>query len=179
MASQPCEGDGRLFRTWCFWYLIPDRYQIRENWNDFLHVLHTFDTIDDLWATLNSVGRAAQLPKGSRFYIFRKGVQPLWEDRTNVGGRLISIEHQIQNAKKPKISDRWTDVVLGVVGESIANSEMINGVEFTVRKETYNIALWTAPIADPLVDEIAKDFQRFVAWKSPIKIQKIGPGPSK
>jgi hypothetical protein len=106
-------------------------------------------------------------------------VQPLWEDRANCGSRLISIEHQIQNAKKPKISDRWTDVVLGLVGESIANSKMIKGVEFTVRKETYNIALWMAPIPNPLVDEIGKDLQKLVAWKSPIKIQPIDPAPPK
>jgi translation initiation factor 4E len=174
-GSLPPDSDGKLFRTWSFWYLIPDRYQIRDNWTDFLHILHTFDTIDELWATLNSVGRAAQLPKGSRFYIFKKGVQPLWEDRANVGGRLISIEHPVANAKKPKISDRWTDLVLSVLGETIAYSESINGIEFTVRKETYNIAVWTGPIDEGQRSAIERDVARIVAWKSAVKQTKIDP----
>jgi translation initiation factor 4E len=156
--------------------MIPDHYQIRENWTDFLHLLNTFDSIDEMWATLNSVGRAAQLPKGSRFYIFKKGVQPLWEDPANAGGHLISIEHPIANAKKPKISDRWIDIVLSVLGESIVNSELINGVEFTVRKETYNIALWTGPIDEAQRVALERELARIVAWKGPVKHTKIEPG---
>jgi hypothetical protein len=32
MSITVLEADGHLFRTWCFWYLIPDRYEIRDNW---------------------------------------------------------------------------------------------------------------------------------------------------
>jgi translation initiation factor 4E len=176
MASEspPVEGDGKLLRQWSLWYLVPDRYQMHiTDWSDFLHVLNTFGTIDEMWATLNSVGKAAQLPKGSRFYIFKLGVQPLWEDRANQGGRLISIEHPIANAKKPKISDRWTDLVLAVVGESIANAELINGIEFTVRKQTYNICVWVSPCDDARVAVLEKELARLVRWATPIKVSVI------
>lgn len=168
------EGDGKLYRTWSLWYLIPDRYHIGGNdWTDFLHELNTFDTIEGMWETLNSIGRAASLPKGSRFYIFRKGVRPLWEDRANKGGKLISIEHPIANAKKQKISDRWTDLVLSVLGETIANSDIINGVEFTVRKGTYNTCVWLAPCEDQATAVVEKELSRIINWKSPIKVTKI------
>ena len=167
--------DGKLFRTWCLWYLIPDRYQIRGNdWTNFLHMMTTFDTIDEMWATLNAVGRATSLPKGSRFYLFKKGVKPLWEDRANAGGKLVSIEHAILKAKKQKICDRWIDLVLSVLGETISHSETVNGVEFTVRRGTYNICIWLGPCDDQITEQIQKDLGRIVAWKSPIKVTPIG-----
>ena len=175
MSSQT-DADGHLYRTWTFWYLIPDRYQIRGSaWTDYLHQLATFDTIDEMWATLNAVGRATQLPKGSRFYIFKRGVQPLWEDKANAGGKLVSIEHQIANAKKANISERWIDVVLSVLGESMAQSQLVNGVEFTVRKGTYNIAVWLAPCVQHDAELVEKDLARIVNWKSPVKITDIDP----
>ena len=172
MSSESSEL--KLYRTWTLWYLIPDRYQIRGNdWTDYLHTLNTFDTVEDMWATLNAVGRAPQLPKGSRFYLFKRGVRPLWEDPANTGGRLVSIEHQIANAKKAKINDRWIDLVLAVLGESMENSGVVNGVEFTVRKGTYNICLWLAPCKDDVAAVIERELGKIVNWKSPIKVTKI------
>jgi translation initiation factor 4E len=156
------------------WYIVPDRYAIKPSeWNDYLHVMSTFDTVHDMWATLNAAGRATQLPKGSRFYVFKKGVKPLWEDRQNEGGRLISIEHSIGNARKAKIADRWIDVVLAVLGESMARSDLVNGVEFTVRKETYNICLWTCPCDDAAALVIQQEVARLVNWKSQVKVSMI------
>jgi hypothetical protein len=45
---------------------------------------HTFTAIDELLATLSCVGRAAPLPNGSRFCIFKKAVERLWDDRASV-----------------------------------------------------------------------------------------------
>jgi translation initiation factor 4E len=180
MSSPDVVSDDKLFRTWTFWYLIPDRYKIPgQRWNDYLHALSTFDTIDEMWAVFNSVGAASQLPKGSRFYIFKKGIRPLWEDHANVGGKVISIEHPIQRAKKPKIADRWMDLVLAVLGETIANSDAINGVEFTVRKETYNIAIWAAPSGDEIANGLSQELTRLVRWQSQVKVTPIEVSPPK
>lgn len=172
------EGDGKLFRTWTLWYLIPDSYDNHipgNDWTDYLHPLSTFDTIDAMWETLNSIGKAAQLPKGSRFYIFRKGVRPLWEDHANTGGALVSIEHTIANAKKQKISDRWTDLILSILGETFAKSDLVNGIEFTVRKGTYNICVWLSSCSAEEVSTVEKELNRIVNWKSPVKVTPIEP----
>lgn len=175
-VSTPADSDGRLYRSWTLWYLIPDRYQIRGSaWTDYLHEFATFDTIDEMWAALNAVGSASHLPKGSRFYIFRNGVQPLWEDKANAGGKLVSIEHQIAHARKANISERWIDVVLSILGESISQSSLVNGVEFTVRKGTYNIAIWLAPCQQRDAELVQKDLARIVNWKSPVKVTEIEP----
>ena len=166
--------DGKLFRSWSLWYLIPDRYSMKvTDWNDFLHQLASFDTIDEMWSALNSIVKAAQLPKGCRYYIFRKGVRPVWEDKSNVGGFEISIEHPIARSKRPRITDRWIDVVLSVLGETISNSEAVNGVEFTVRAETFKIGIWTSPCPEQVPNQIKNDLAKLVGWKSQVKVTPI------
>ena len=170
--------DGKLYRTWSLWYLIPDRYSMKvTDWNDFLHILNTCDSIDDMWATLNAIERAAQLPKGCRYYIFKKGVRPVWEDKSNVGGYEISIEHPIPKSQRKKITDRWVDVVLSILGETISNSELVNGVEFTVRAQTFKIGIWTSPCKQNEADAIKTDLSRLVNWKTQIKQTIIQPAP--
>ncbi|OHT05045.1 Eukaryotic initiation factor 4E family protein [Tritrichomonas foetus] len=179
MSSKPKpSNDGKLFRAWCLWYLIPDRYSMKvTDWNDFLHQLSTFDTIDDMWAALNCIERSAQLPKGCRYYFFKKGVRPVWEDRNNVNGYEISIEHPIAKSKRAKITDRWLDLVLAVAGESISNSDFVNGVEFTVRATTFKISIWTSPCKQNEASAIKNDLSHIVNWKSPIKMTTIQPAP--
>lgn len=170
--------DGKLFRTWCLWYLIPDRYSMKDSdWNDFLHLMNQFDSIDDMWATLNCIERSAQLPKGCRYYVFKKGVRPVWEDKSNVGGYEISIEHPIVKSNRKKITDRWIDLVLAVLGESIASSDWINGVEFTVRAETFKISIWTSPCPSADADAIKTALSHIINWKNQIKQTIIQPAP--
>ncbi|OHT04932.1 Eukaryotic initiation factor 4E family protein [Tritrichomonas foetus] len=162
--------DGKLFRTWSLWYLIPDRYSMKDSdWNDFLHTISTFDTIEDMWAALNCLEKSAQLPKGCRYYIFKRGVRPVWEDKANNGGFEISIEHPTAKAKRQKITDRWIDLVLSVLGESMPHSELVNGVEFTVRATTFKVSVWTSPCSQNDANAIKTHLSHVVNWKSPIK----------
>ena len=170
--------DGKLYRSWSLWYLIPDRYSMKvQDWNDFLHIMNTFDSIDDMWATLNAIEKAAQLPKGCRYYIFKKGVRPVWEDKSNVGGYEISIEHPVLKSVRKKITDRWVDVVLSILGENISNSELINGVEFTVRAQTFKIGIWTSRCSQAEADAIKTDLSHLVNWKTTVKQTIIQPVP--
>lgn len=143
------------------------------DWNDFLHQLNNIESIDDLWATINAVELAARMPKGCRYYIFKKGVRPLWEDRANQNGSEISIEHPTVKAKRQKITDRWMDVVLSVLGESIAESDAINGIEFTVRASTFKISLWVADSPEPTYNTIKNELQKIVNWTTQAKITPI------
>lgn len=168
------EKDGKLYREWTLWYLIPDRYTMKEAaWKDFLHPIADFDSIEKFFAALNSVEKASLLPKGCRYYVFRKGVVPLWEDVANNGGHEISIEHQIAKAKKPKVNDRWEDVLFSVIGESFPNSDKINGVEFTVRTETFKICIWVAHSPEEVTNAISSELSKLIRWNSPVKVNDI------
>ena len=111
---------------WCF---IPDRFTTKDaNWIDFLHPADTFDTIDKLWEIINSMEKSAFLPKGCRYYVFKKGIKPLWEDHFNQGGYEVSIEHAITKSKRNKITDRFLDCVFSLCGESFSHSDIVNDI---------------------------------------------------
>ena len=174
MSSPAIVKDGTLYRGWTLWYLIPDRYTMKDaDWKDFLHKVCDFHTIDEMWAALNSLEKAAFLPKGCRYYVFKKGVVPLWEDSANANGFELSIEHQIAKAKKQKVNDRWEDALLAVLGESIPNSETVNGVEFTVRTETFKISYWIAKCSDEVKTSLAAELKKVAKWNSEVKITPL------
>jgi translation initiation factor 4E len=104
----------------------------KENWKDYLHQLSTFQTIADFWSIINTVEPVNRFLKCCRYYIFKVGVSPLWEDKSNQRGYQISLEKKIQKGKK-NIQNRWQNVVASLIGESI------NGIEVVVRAETCRI----------------------------------------
>ncbi|KAH0785260.1 eukaryotic translation initiation factor 4E [Histomonas meleagridis] len=166
--------SSKLLRSWNFWYLIPDRStNIDANWGDFLHCLGSIETIEDIWSTLNAVEPAHKLPKGCKYYVFKKGVNPLWEDNANINGYEISIEHQISGSKKANIADRWVDVVLSCIGETIAKSNLVNGVEFSVRAQNYKIGIWTSPCSEEDAQEITANLQKLTGWQTQAKFVQI------
>ncbi|EAY01742.1 Eukaryotic initiation factor 4E family protein [Trichomonas vaginalis G3] len=168
------EKDGTLYREWTLWYLIPDRYTMKEAaWKDFLHPIADFDTIDKFWAAFNSIEKASLLPKGCRYYVFRKGILPLWEDHANISGHEVSIEHTIAKAKKPKVNDRWEDVLFSVIGESFPYSDKINGVEFTVRTETFKIGVWVSQTPYEVTNAISAELAKLIRWNTPVKVSEI------
>jgi len=165
-----------LLRQWTFWYLIPDRFTIKSaNWDEFLHRLADFETIEEFWGILNSIEKASLLPKGCRYYVFKRGIRPLWEDRNNAGGIELSIEHVIAKSKKEKINDRFEDVVLSLIGETIAHSEHINGIEFTIRTDKFRMNLWVSATGKPFKDEISADLLKLARWKAQVTTSDIKP----
>lgn len=176
MSTQVPQQDGRLYRQWTLWYLIPDRFTVKDaKWNDFLHKVCDFETVEEFWGAINSLERGAYLPKGCRYYVFKRGIIPLWEEPQNIGGTEVTIEHAIAKAKKQKINDRWEDVLCSVVGETIPNGNFINGVEITVRAETFRISLWVAPCGEDAIKEISAHLAKVAKWNSPVKTTAIKP----
>ena len=175
MAQAPAQtSEGKLFRSWSVWYLIPDRYSMRDaNWNDFLHEIGTFDTIQNFWDIFNSLEKSSHLPKGCRHYFFKTGIRPLWEDRQNTNGFEIALEHKITKQSRPKVSDRFLDILLALIGETIPNSELINGIEFRSRSETWMICFWVAPCSDEIRQQFAQFLETSTKWTQKATITPI------
>lgn len=50
--------------------------------------------------------RPDNLPRGSTFFLFRKGIRPMWEDEANIGGGRFFF-----NMKRSKITNKiWEDL---------------------------------------------------------------------
>lgn len=174
------EKDGALYRSWTLWYLIPDRFTEKNgDWTQFLHKVCVFSTIEQMWAALNSVEKASYLPKGCRYYIFKGDVMPLWEDSRNRNGKEVIIEHQIAKANKDKINEKWENALCYLLGETLKNSELVNGIEFTVRTETFKISFWVSESNEDVYKSIGDELKRITDWKAQIRFADLKAAPKK
>jgi translation initiation factor 4E len=193
---------------WTFYYLIPNRMGQRDiNWVDFLKPLHDFSNFEDFWAILNTIDRASELPKGCRYYIFKKGIQPLWEDESNVGGCELYTDYpnpeqpkpsgKQRNAKSPpselvgnrEAEEHWKDLALSVLAnaKTIPHRQKINGIEFNCRGSVVKVGIWVAPtLSDRELEELAPAIKTILKserdlMKSRIQreSEKTPEGPSK
>jgi len=162
-----------LFRQWSLWYLIPDRFTNKNaDWKEFLHSIHDFSSIEDFWSVYNSVEKPATLPKGCRYYIFKKGISPLWEDKHNKGGNEISF--LINNdTNKEIVSDIFEKVLFSIIGETLPESTSVNGVEFTTRVNNYRITIWTGHVSQESLSTISNALCSILGRKEPNSVSSI------
>ena len=150
----------RLKSVWTFSYCIPprDSQNKTEQWERYLHHFSDFMSFEDFYGILNTLDKPATLPVSCRYYVFRKGIKPIWEDKANEDGFIFSVEYEIGTPKskgKAKGKDfselaeeKWTDLTLSVLAGDFPNVDKINGIEFFHRKSGFRVALWTKRMND-------------------------------
>ncbi|KOB73653.1 Eukaryotic initiation factor 4E-1 [Operophtera brumata] len=78
-----------LENTWDFWLFTNEN---KNNWSDNLKNLTTFETVEDYWCLYHHMKLPSALSSGQEYSIFKKGINPMWEDEANKsGGRLIMV----------------------------------------------------------------------------------------
>ena len=164
-----------LNQRWTLFYCIPNRSGKKEiKWDEFLHVLHSFQSVEDLWALWNSIESPKNLPKGCRYYVFKDNtkkepIKPLWEDESNLGGR--SIEFLYENTKSDSKNEKRSDggnyaheaetaflkIIFTVIGNTSPLKDKINGIEFNNRgNERIRVGIWTSKIEEKEEEEFKK-----------------------
>lgn len=169
----------QLYCDWTFYYLIPNKINSQnKNWDSYLKKLHDFSTFEDFWAIVNSIEAPSELQKGCRYYIFKKNIQPLWEDQQNTGGREISIQYHFPRRSTPeffnllkgvhaKSHQKWIKLVTAVLSNSeeyFHEKESINGVEFTCRANAIKVGIWTKPIAEKQYESLRVDLLKLLEF---------------
>uniref|UniRef100_A0A915K008 eIF-4F 25 kDa subunit n=1 Tax=Romanomermis culicivorax TaxID=13658 RepID=A0A915K008_ROMCU len=129
-----------LMYTWVLWYCKSEK---NKNWEDCLKEVAEFDTVEDFWALYNHIQLASGLPWGSDYYVFKKGIRPMWEDVQNKeGGRwLIVVE---RNQRQELLDIYWLELLMAVIGEQFDDgSHNICGAVVNIRNKGDKISLWT------------------------------------
>lgn len=74
-----------LHDEWTLWYdnpkVCPDG-----DWKDTLKPCGTFRDVATFWRVVNNVRPPSHLSVGSNYSLFRKGMEPSWEDPGNING---------------------------------------------------------------------------------------------
>uniref|UniRef100_A0A7E4VSX0 eIF-4F 25 kDa subunit n=1 Tax=Panagrellus redivivus TaxID=6233 RepID=A0A7E4VSX0_PANRE len=129
-----------LNSRWVLWYLKNDR---TKNWEDCLHKVTTFDSIEGFWSAINHIIPPSELPWGSDFYVFREGILPMWEDENNVkGGRWLVYVERARRAQD--LDHYWMELLMALVGEQFGeDGASISGAVVNIRQKGDKVALWT------------------------------------
>jgi translation initiation factor 4E len=136
-----------LGEEWVFWYLIPNRTGLASagpdaDWNSYLHPLHAFQTVEDFGRILNSVEHPGKLLKGCRYYVFRRGVKPVWEHPAAAGGQMVFFDLNKEPDRGQEMEALWIDVVLGLIAGDFPQTDSILGVEYSSKPTSFRIAMW-------------------------------------
>ena len=168
-----------LQSTWTFSYCFPPRSpDIKiDQWERYLHYFTDFSSFEDFYGIINSIEKPSQLPVGCRYYVFRKGIKPIWEDLPNKNGYEFSVEYDNVPSKgkskgKPKdrsqmAEDRWMDLTLSILTENIPNNDKINGIEFFHRKYGFRVGVWTKNLNDKEKIELEQTIKKLLGQNPP------------
>jgi len=131
--------------SWSLWFLKGDR---GKDWVDCLRKIADFDTVEKFFALYNHTLSASDLGPGSDYYLFKTGIQPMWEDPYNiVGGRWLA---NIEKSQRSKLNDYWLELLMAVVGEQFDEyGSLICGAAVNLRSKGDKVALWTRYADDP------------------------------
>lgn len=128
-----------LNSRWTLWYLENDR---TKTWEDMLHEVTSFDTVENFWSLVNHIKPPSEIKMGSDYCLFKKGIRPMWEDEANVhGGRWVI---SLNKNTKSDLDNFWLDTMLCLIGESCEYSHELCGAVVNIRAKSNKISIWTA-----------------------------------
>ncbi|XP_043320294.1 eukaryotic translation initiation factor 4E type 1B [Cervus canadensis] len=129
-----------LLSRWALWFFKNDRSRA---WQNNLHRVTKFNTVEDFWAIYNNIQLASKLSSGCDYALFKDGIKPMWEDSRNKrGGRwLVSLTRQ---QRHPELDHLWLETLLCLIGESFGeHSREVCGAVINIRAKGDKIAVWT------------------------------------
>jgi translation initiation factor 4E len=121
---------------WC-----TDDNKKASNYEDRLHPVASFATLEDFWAVYSHMKRLNVIPVGFDYLMFVKGVKPMWEEPLNKSGGKWLIR-----LKKGVLQILWERLVIAVIRGAFSFEEMgddeITGCVASVRNGEDVISIW-------------------------------------
>uniref|UniRef100_A0A0X3P7B6 EIF-4F 25 kDa subunit n=1 Tax=Schistocephalus solidus TaxID=70667 RepID=A0A0X3P7B6_SCHSO len=141
------EGDTDVHPLQYAWNFFVFSYSAGKGWEDNMQKIAVFDTVEHFWSILTHTLPPSEIMNGTDIYIFKDGIQPMWEDERNRnGGRwLINVPHI------EMLDTYWEELLMLIIGndwETEAESEQICGAVFQRRARGPKISLWTSDAED-------------------------------
>ncbi|XP_016382739.1 eukaryotic translation initiation factor 4E-1B isoform X1 [Sinocyclocheilus rhinocerous] len=130
-----------LQNRWGLWFYKNDKSKM---WQDNLRLITKFDTVEDFWALNNNIQPPSKLSSGCDYSMFKDGIEPMWEDRSNkCGGRwLITLAKQHRHTE---LDHFWLETLLCLIGEGFGSfSRDVCGSVINIRAKGDKIAIWTS-----------------------------------
>ncbi|TIB80049.1 translation initiation factor eIF4e [Wallemia mellicola] len=139
-----------LRTPWTVWGIHrPPSSKIVDYEKDLIKVA-SFDSVESFWNTYSYLNPPSTLPVVTDYQLFRSGVRPVWEDPENIkGGKWIL------RLKKGIVDQFWEDLVLAIIGGSIAGgTDDICGAVVSIRAAEDIISVWIKREDPLLIDSV-------------------------
>jgi len=128
-----------LANKWVFWWYRNDKSR---SWEQNQEKITTVDTIEDFWQVYNYIEPASKLAQGCDYMVFKKGIQPDWEDFQNMsGGRWIV--NSDRNIRGENLDTQWLEIIFILIGEHAGDyAHMVNGAVINIRPKGDKVCMW-------------------------------------
>lgn len=184
-----------LAHTWVLFEQHTGAGGHREEWK--MHKVVEFSTVQDFWQVWNGIPQPSELFDGKKFtrlnsapgaaqttieafMIFRKGIEPAWEDPANATGGhfMVTVKNSV---KQQQVDEYWNNIVLAMVGNSIDECKQITGVRLVDKlsakakvTDHIRIELWyNSSSTDAEIQNLRKSMEKiFITRLDP---NKMGP----
>lgn len=98
------------------------------------------------------VVRLQDLPPHTDLHLFKKGIQPMWEDSANSkGGKWVI------RLRKGQAGRAWENLCMAMLGEQFMAGNEICGVVVSVRYQEDILSIWNRTASDQMVTTRIRD----------------------
>lgn len=97
----------------------------------------SFATVEHFWAVYNHIRRPSHLNPTTDLFLFRHGIQPMWEDEANAGGGRL-----VLRVRKSATSRAFEDLALCLIGEQFENPDAVCGIVCATRFQDDVLSIW-------------------------------------
>jgi len=161
-----------LEHDWTFWYFDAGKHT---KWEDNLIKLSDFSFVEDFWGIVHHIVPTNEGRTNTDFSVFKKGVEPMWEDRANRDGGRWIVKIETANRDSGRTHDAWMDLLLMMIGNNV-DCQKLTGVVFNVRKQCDKMSVWlsTSSSSDKnYIMEVGMAFKKILQGKCylPIKFE--------
>jgi translation initiation factor 4E len=132
----------KLAYCYTFWFSFFKENKMKQvdDYENNIKPIGDFDTAEEFWGFYQHIRRPDFLPKGCEFFLFKKGMRPLWEDPSNKGGGRF-----VLHIKKMFANKTWEDILIAFI---IAGQDFdkLNGIIINIRSWEVLLSVWMKPL---------------------------------
>jgi translation initiation factor 4E len=134
-------GELILHTPWHFSYM---RRGAANTYASSIKEIASFATVEHFWNVYNHLQRPGHLDPPTDLFLFRRGVQPMWEDEANAAGGRLSLR-----LRKGYASRAFEDLALCAIGEQFELPDFVCGITCSVRFQDDVLSIWVRAADNP------------------------------
>ncbi|XP_065169892.1 eukaryotic translation initiation factor 4E type 2 isoform X2 [Atheta coriaria] len=154
-------NEHRLQHAYCLWYSRRPNLSARaaagqgyssQGYSQALQLVGQVATVEQWWALYSHIIRLHDLPLHTDLHLFKKGIQPMWEDPANSkGGKWVI------RVRKGQASRAWENLCMAMLGEQFMAGNEICGVVVSVRYQEDLLSIWNRTASDQITTARIRD----------------------